>query len=178
MSRLCEYCGLEKKHMSEGKSYFDYGFKAKKYWICEDCDKGHDNTTKTIITTDFHEFQGYEGLLRIIKELSVSRDGTTHYTNFYEAAREAYKKSNSFREYINGYSNTEVDVPQMDRNYTPLWEFTYRLANGLEPRITINLHHDGDYDVCWVLDAEKEMKFNPMFVKAFEENEREKKEGL
>ena len=121
MSRLCEYCGLEKKHMSEGKSYFDYGFKAKNYWICEDCDKDHDNTTKTIITTDFHEFQGYEGLLRIIKELSVSRDGTTHYTNFYEAAREAYKKSNSFREYINGYSNTEVDVPQMDRNYTPLW---------------------------------------------------------
>lgn len=75
MSRLCEYCGLEKKHMSEGKSYFDYGFKAKNYWICEDCDKDHDNTTKTIITTDFHEFQGYEGLLRIIKELSVSRDG-------------------------------------------------------------------------------------------------------
>ena len=59
--------------MSEGKSYFDYGFKAKNYWICEDCDKDHDNTTKTIITTDFHEFQGYEGLLRIIKELSVSR---------------------------------------------------------------------------------------------------------
>ena len=65
----------------------------------------------------------------------------------------------------------------MDRNYTPLWEFTYLLANGLEPRITINLHHDGDYDVCWVLDAEKEMNYL-VFVRVFEENEREKKEGL
>jgi hypothetical protein len=164
--------------MSKGTSYFDYGFKVKNYWICEDCEKDQDDTTQTIITTDLHEFQGYEGLLRIIKELSVLNDGTTQSINFYDAAKQAYNKSNSFREYLRGYTNSDVDVNLIDKNYTPLWEFTYRLTNGLEPRITINLHHDGDYDVCWVPDAERDVKFNQQYVKAFKENETKKKKVL
>ncbi|MFI5425168.1 MAG: hypothetical protein ACHQXG_10310 [Nitrososphaerales archaeon] len=45
-----------------------------------------------------------------------------------------------------------------------------------EPRIIINMHHDGDYDVCWYPDGEKGVDVNPGYVQAFEENEKEKKE--
>jgi hypothetical protein len=38
------------------------------------------------------------------------------------------------------------------------------------------MHHDGDYDVCWYPDGEKEVDVNPGYVQAFEENEKEKKE--
>jgi len=161
--------------MSADKSYYDYGFKVKKYCICEDCQKDANNRTQTTITTPFQEFQGYEGLLRIINELSVLEDGTTQSVNFYDAVREAYTKSNSFREYLSDYGNKDVDINKIDKNYTPLWGFTYQFASGLEPRITINMHHDGDYDVCWVPDAEKDMKFNHSYVEAFEKNEKQKK---
>jgi hypothetical protein len=158
--------------MSEDTSYYDYGFKMKKYWICEDCQKDKNNKTETMLTTSHSESLAYEGLLRIIKELSLSEVGTTQSVNFYHAAREAYAKSNSFREYLSDDGRFTVDINKMDRNYRPLWKFTYQIANE-EPRIIINMHHDGDYDVCWYPDGEKDMDVNPGFIQAFENKEKE-----
>ena len=70
--------------MSVDRSYYDYGFKVKKYWICEDCQKDEDNKTEMRLTTSDRDFTGYEGLLQTIKELSVSEDGITHSVNFYD----------------------------------------------------------------------------------------------
>ncbi len=61
MSKLCEYCRLEKPFMSEDTSYYDYGFKMKKYWICEDCQKDDNNKTETMLTTNHRESLAYEG---------------------------------------------------------------------------------------------------------------------
>ena len=107
--------------------------------------------------------------------MSLSEVGTTQSVNFYDAPREAYTKSNSFREYLSNDGRFAVDVNKIDKNYRPLWKFTYRIMNE-EPRIIINMHHDGDYDVCWYPDGEKEVDVNPGYVQAFEENEKEKKE--
>jgi hypothetical protein len=177
MDKICEYCRLEKPHMSEDKRYYDFGFKLKNYWICEDCEKDKDNKTQRILRAPTDEFRGYEGLLRIIKELSVQADGTIQGVNFYQSAREAYAKSNSFREYVSDYERRNVDVSKIDRDYTPLWEFTYRIVSGDEPRITTHFHHDGDFDVYWVPDAEKTMEFNETYVEGFERNEKKKEES-
>ena len=160
MSNVCEYCRLVKPLMSEDKSYYDYGFKVKKYWICADCQIDDDNKTKIRLPTAYRDFIGYEGLLRIIKELSLSENGIAHSVNFYDAAREAYAK----------------DIHNMDKNYRPLWEFTYRIVNE-ESRIIINMHHDGDYDVCLYPDGDKDVDINPGYIQAFGENEKEKKEA-
>ena len=162
--------------MSEDKSYYDYGFKVKKYWICADCQIDDDNKTKIRLPTAYRDFIGYEGLLRIIKELSLSENGNAHSVNFYDAAREAYAKSNSFREYLSDDGRFIVDIHNMDKNYRPLWEFTYRIVNE-ESRIIINMHHDGDYDVCWYPDGDKDVDINPGYIQAFGENEKEKKEA-
>lgn len=146
--------------MSEDNSYYDYGFKVKKYWICEDCQKDEDNKTETMLATSHSGSIAYEGLLRIIKELSLSEVGATQSVNFYDAAREAYAKSNSFREYLSDDGRFTIDINKMDKNYSPLWEFTYRMVNE-EPRIIINMHHDGDYDVCWYPDRDKDVDINP-----------------
>lgn len=176
MGKVCEYCGLEKRLMTEEKSYYDYGFKLKTYLICEDCRKDKANKTQSTLVSVSEVFKGYEGLLRIIKELSVQPDGTIQGVNFYHAAREAYAKSNSFREYLSDYGRNPVAINMIDRNHKTLWSFTYDIVNGDEPRITIHMHHDGDFDVYWVPDAEKNMEFNQWAVEAFERNEKEKKE--
>jgi hypothetical protein len=62
----------------------------------------------------------------------------------------------------------------MDKNYKPLWKFTYQIANE-EPRIIINMHHDGDYDVCWYPDGEKDVDISQGFIQSFKNKENENK---
>ena len=57
----------------------------KKYWICADSETDDDNKTEIMLTTAYRDFIGYEGLLRIIKELSLSKNGTGLSVNFYDA---------------------------------------------------------------------------------------------
>ncbi len=68
-----------------------------------------------------------------------------------------------------------VDINKMDKNYRPLWKFAYRKANE-EPRIIINMHHDGNFDVCWYPDGEKDMDVNPEYIR--EEGKRKQKRFL
>ena len=52
---------------------------------------------------------------------------------------------------------------------------TYRITNE-EPRIIINMHHDGDFDVCWYPDREKVMDVKPEYIR--EEGKRKQKRFL
>ncbi len=112
--------------MSEDTSYYDYGFKMKKYWICEDCQKDDKNKTETMLTTNHRESLAYEGQNNK-GNCHCRKQGLANQSIF--TTQHGRHTENQIRSENISVMMVALDIAKMDKSYRPLWKFTYHIAN-------------------------------------------------
>ena len=143
----CDFCNEHKWGVYYRERYYNYGFSKCSYHACIECDDrlfGPFRAVNILIPQ-----RAYEDILEIINERTFdgTSDMATTTIDFYEAARIAYTD----REYMRKFIEEEINVERINKEFRPLWKFTYKIVSGEEGKRVRIVNRDPDYlQVQWV----------------------------
>jgi hypothetical protein len=139
----CDFCNEHKWGVYFHDRYYNYGFSKCSYHACHEC---HDTLFGPFGLVDVLIMErAYEDILEVINERTDKKGNdvaitTTTTIDYYEAARTAYTD----REYMRKFIERQINVEEINKDFRPLWEFTYRIVSGEEKERVRVVNKDPD----------------------------------
>ena len=140
----CDFCNEHKWGVYYRERYYNYGFSKCSFHACIECDDtlyGPFRPSDVLIAK-----RAYEDILEAINEKTHKKGGQVT-IGFYEAARIAYTEW----AYLKKFIDQEIDVEKINKEFRPLWKFTYKVVSGEEgKRVRVVNKEPDNLLVQWV----------------------------
>jgi hypothetical protein len=136
----CDFCNEHKWGVYYRERYYNYGFSKCSYHACTECDDklyGPFKTGDVLIAQ-----RAYEDILEVINEKTFNKKNETATTtiDYYEAAKIAYIEW----AYLKKFIDREIDIEKINKEFRPLWKFTYKIVSGEEGKRVRVVNRDPD----------------------------------
>ena len=147
----CDFCNEHKWSVYFHDRYYNYGFSKCSYHACNECHGTLFGPFRPgdVLISD----RAYEDILEVINEKTFNTESkiATTTIDYYEAARIAYTE----REYIKKFIDREIDIEEINKDFRPLWQFTYKIVSGEEGKRVRVVNRDPDnLLVQWVFGGQ------------------------
>jgi hypothetical protein len=148
--KRCEYCNDKQSFLVEEFKFYNYGFKKKNVLVCFKCSQEKAKESHPHLIAVVGRDRIHEEICQAIKIKSTPAKPSDPPTpvNFYDAVKAAYEKDGQLTGYLRIRSKL-YDSKKIDKKLRPLLNYTYKIANGLDKRITVVNKNADDFLVTW-----------------------------
>jgi hypothetical protein len=133
----CDFCNEHKWGVYFHDRYYNYGFSKCSYHACIECEDKLYGPFRPV--NDLIMDRAYEDILEVINE-KTDKKGNDVTVDYYEAARIAYTD----REYMRKFLDREINVEEINKEFRPLWKFTYKIVGGEDKKRVKVVNKDPD----------------------------------